>query len=71
MTRDKKLGFDTLSKTAIAAAHTRGPPANVLPWSPLLMAAFTRSVTSVAPIGRPPARGLARVIMSGVTSYAS
>uniref|UniRef100_A0A7C8Z8G3 Uncharacterized protein n=1 Tax=Opuntia streptacantha TaxID=393608 RepID=A0A7C8Z8G3_OPUST len=67
----KKSGFEILSRTAIAALHTRGPPAKVLPWSPGFMAAETLSVTRTAPIGMPPARGFASVIISGYTPNAS
>ncbi len=59
------------SKTASAAWHTSGPPANVLPWSPLAIVEATASVTRTAPIGSPPANGFASVMISGFTSKAS
>ena len=63
----KKLGSENFSRTARAALQIRGLPEKVLPWSPKFMAEATRSVTRTAPIGKPPARGLASVIMSGNT----
>ncbi|KAG5523255.1 hypothetical protein RHGRI_035172 [Rhododendron griersonianum] len=59
----KNSGLEILSRTAMAAAQMRGPPAKVLPWSPYFMAEATFSVSNTAPMGRPPARGLARVIL--------
>ena len=64
-TLSKNVGFEILSRTATAALQTRGPPAKVLPWSPYFIAEATLSVTSTAPMGKPPARGLASVIISG------
>ena len=63
----RNLSSDTLSKTALAALHTKGPPAKVDPWSPGAMASATSWVHRIAPMGRPPARGLATVMISGVT----
>ena len=70
-TPSRKAASLMMPNTASAAAHTRGLPANVDPWSPGAMAAATRSVSSTAPIGRPPASGLASVMMSGATPKCS
>ena len=47
------------SMTAMATAETSGPPPKVVPCMPGVMAAAARSVQSMAPMGRPPASGLA------------
>mmetsp|Transcript_23383 Transcript_23383/g.53962 ORF Transcript_23383/g.53962 Transcript_23383/m.53962 type:complete len:206 (-) Transcript_23383:871-1488(-) len=59
------------SNVKLAAAHTSGEPAKVLPWSPGLMCLAILSLTSTAPTGIPPARGLARVNISGTTPFNS
>ncbi len=48
-------GVLMMSNTAQAAWQTRGLPANVLPWSPGAITAATCSLSSTAPMGRPPA----------------
>mmetsp|Transcript_98165 Transcript_98165/g.311364 ORF Transcript_98165/g.311364 Transcript_98165/m.311364 type:complete len:266 (+) Transcript_98165:305-1102(+) len=61
----------TRSRVWFAAAHTRGAPAKVLPWSPGAMALATLSFINTAPMGKPPARGFASVVMSGTTPLIS
>src|SRR6478752_3751898 len=62
----RSAGSDNRSSTCSATDATKGPPPNVVPWSPYCMALAMASVISTAPIGRPPASGLASVTMSGV-----
>ena len=50
----------------LAAAATTGPAPKVLAWVPGTKAPATSSVASSAPMGRPLANALARVMTSGV-----
>jgi hypothetical protein len=63
----EEAGSEIRRVTASAAAATSGPPPNVVAWSPGWMAAATVSRRRTAPIGRPPASGLASVMRSGST----
>ena len=71
VTLAKKAGSLTRSKTSFATAHTKGPPANVDPWSPAAMTAATFSFISTAPMGKPFASGFATDIISGSASLIS
>mmetsp|Transcript_16513 Transcript_16513/g.41203 ORF Transcript_16513/g.41203 Transcript_16513/m.41203 type:complete len:213 (-) Transcript_16513:785-1423(-) len=67
----RNAGSAMTSNTVHAAWHTSGLPANVEPWSPGRITSATCCFMSTAPMGRPPASGLASVIMSGATPYSS
>ena len=54
-----------VSMTAMATAQASGPPPKVVPCMPGVKARRPRSVQSIAPMGMPPAIGLARVVTSG------
>src|SRR5690606_4284519 len=70
-TSARNSGAETRRTTSSATARTSGPPPKVVPWSPGRIAEATASVISTAPIGSPPASGLASVRMSGTTPVAS
>src|SRR5699024_12519276 len=55
----------------LAPAQTAGFPPKVEPWLPCPIPAATLSLTSTAPMGRPPPSPLARVTMSGRRLYCS
>src|SRR5881296_2367400 len=70
----RKSGSAMVCTTASATLETSGPPPNVVAWSPGLRAVAIASRRSTAPIGSPPASGLASVRRSGtmpVCSYAN
>src|SRR5690348_2056316 len=54
-----------VSITATATAQASGPPPKVVPCMPACITRATSSVHNTAPRGRPPARGLASVVISG------
>ena len=58
-----------VSRTASAAAQATGLPPKVVPWLPGSSSAPAAPTATVAPIGKPPPRPLARVTMSGVTPW--
>ena len=58
-------------RAAVPAAHDSGLPPKVEECSPLLMTAKISGLTSVAPIGTPPAIPFARHMMSGEVSQCS
>src|SRR3989442_4917875 len=70
-TAARKPGSAIVRSTSSATVATSGPPPNVVAWSPGLSAAAIAFVTSTAPIGSPPASGLASVTMSGSTPVCS
>ncbi len=53
------------SMTAMATAQAKGLPPKVVPCMPGVMARAASSVQSMAPMGMPPASGLASVVTSG------
>ena len=55
----------------MAAAHARGLPPYVVPWSPGTSAFATSSVARNAPIGTPQPSAFATVRISGLTPYCS
>ena len=55
------------SRTAHPALHTSGFPPKVVPWVPGVMTAEMPSVVVTAPMGVPPPRALAMVMISGTT----
>ena len=54
-----------VSRTASPAAHINGFPPNVVPWSPGTSIVAALPLATHAPIGMPPPRPLANVMMSG------
>src|SRR5437660_1053340 len=70
-TAARKSGWAMVRTTSSATLATRGPPPNVVAWSPGLSALAIASRSSTAPIGRPPASGLASVSTSGTTPVCS
>ena len=54
-------------RTTDPSAQATGLPPNVLPWSPGATTVAICSLHTTAPMGRPPPRGLARVMTSGLT----
>lgn len=61
------LSFFMMSRTAQPEAVTRGFPPNVVPWDPGVITLEISSVDVTAPMGAPPPRAFAMVIMSGTT----
>ena len=53
--------------TALAAAQARGLPPKVVPWVPGVKVRASSGEATMAPMGTPPPRALAREIMSGTT----
>src|SRR5882762_372519 len=70
-TSARNAGSAIVRTTSSATPATSGPPPNVVAWSPGLSAPATAFVTRTAPIGNPPASGLASVRMSGTTPACS
>src|SRR5439155_1805586 len=70
-TAARKSGWAMVRTTSRATLATRGPPPNVVAWSPGLSAPAIASRSSTAPMGRPPPSGLASVSTSGTTPVGS
>lgn len=61
----RKAGLAMRSSMTLAPAQATGLPPKVEPWLPVPKWGFRASVVRQAPMGRPPPRPLARVMMSG------
>src|SRR5438876_7131087 len=70
-TAARKSGSAIVRSTSRATVATKGPPPNVVAWSPGASDAAIASFTRIAPIGSPPPSGFASVYMSGTTPDAS
>jgi hypothetical protein len=66
-TRSSRPSSRITASTVSMAAQAIGPPPKVVPSSPTLRRAAISAVVITAPAGKPPARPLAVVMMSGVT----
>ena len=65
--RSQRRSSTTARIAAVPVAIASGLPPKVEPWAPFGILSATASVVTMAPRGKPPPKGLARVRTSGVT----